>query len=181
MYADFDLHEKEVAYSENTPNGRFDYSLETPFKIIGSVAYVFKDFGLLSLDVEHVNYSTMRLRDGSDGYDFTNENEDIKNTFKDVYNIRLGGEARINNVFLRAGYAYYPSPYKSEFINKDANRHQISCGIGYRSGNFFIDGAYTRTFQKEKYVFYNAGGVTTNPISTKTTEGKLLVTVGFKF
>ena len=183
MYTNFDLHEQEVGYSANTPNARFDYSLETPFKVIGSVAYVFKDFGLLSLDVEHVNYSTMKLQDGSDGYDFPEENAAIKEVFKDVYNIRVGGEARIDKVFLRAGYAYYPSPYNSEYLNKDANRSIISGGIGYRSGNFFIDGTYVYSIQKEKYRFYSTdnGSIETNPISTKMTEGKVLVTVGFKF
>jgi len=181
LYANFDQHQQEYGLTENTPNARFDYSLETPFKVIGSVAYVFKDFGLLTLDIEHVNYSTMKLRDGSDGYDFPTENADIKDAFKDVYNIRLGGEARIDKVFLRAGYAYYPSPYNSEYLNKGANRTIISGGIGYRSGNFFVDAAYQHSMQKDKYVFYDAGGYTTNPISTKTTEGKVLVTVGFKF
>jgi len=161
----------------NTPNGRYDYNLETPSKIIGSIAYVFKDLGLLSLDIEHVNYSSMRFRDGGDGYNYINENDDISNTFKNVNNIRVGGEIRANDFFLRGGYALYPSPYKKGALNEKSNRSIISGGIGYRSGNFFIDAAYLYSMQKEKYVFY----LDANPVSAKMTEGKFITTIGFKF
>jgi len=168
-----------------TPNGNYEYHLETPFKTIASIAYVYKDLGLISLDVEHINYSSMRFRDGGDGYDYTTENDDINNAFKNVNNIKLGVEYRVKDVFLRGGYAFYPSPYKSGYLNKDANRSLISGGIGYRSGNFFIDAAYQYSIQKEKYIFYDLrnpdGSLAVNPVSTKTTEGKLLVTMGFKF
>lgn len=163
----------------STPNSRYEYSLETPLKVIGSAAYVFKDFGLISLDIEHVNYSTMRFRDGGDGYDYSTENENINNTYKSVNNIKIGGEVRLDKIFFRGGYALYPSPYKKGFLNDNSNRSIISGGLGYRSGNLFIDAAYQYSMQNEKYAFYNLDGV--NPVSTKMTEGKLLVTLGFKF
>jgi hypothetical protein len=170
-------------WSSNTPNSRYDYHLETPFKTIGSAAYVFKDKGLISLDVERINYSTMRFRDGGDGYDYSQENDAIKNTYKNVTNIRVGGEYRINDIFLRGGYAFYPSPYKTGFLNENANRSLISGGIGYRSGTFFVDATYLYSIQNEKYVFYQSSdnSVYTDPVSTKLTEGKVIVTVGFKF
>lgn len=179
MYSNFDFSSQETSFDINSPNSRYDYKLETPFKTIGSIAYVFKDFGLISLDYEHVNYSSMRFRDGGDGYDYANENEGIKDAYQNVNNIRVGGEVKVSNIFLRGGYAFYPSPYKDGYLNKNANRSIISSGIGYRSHNFFIDASYMYSIQKEKYVFYDLNNV--NPVSTKTTEGKLLVTVGFKF
>ncbi|MHC1705089.1 MAG: OmpP1/FadL family transporter [Tenuifilaceae bacterium] len=181
LFSSFDYGTSE----SKTPNSRYDYQLETPFKSIGSIAYVFQDLGLLSLDVEKVNYSKMRFREGGDGYSYTSENQDINDIYRNVYNLKVGGEVRIDKMFLRAGYAYYGSPYKSGYLNEDSNRKLISGGIGYRSGNFFIDAAYLYTLQNEKYIFYNLsnadGSLAINPVSTKMTEGKFLMTVGFKF
>ena len=170
---------KDGTSQSNTPNGRYEYNLETPFKAIGSIAYIFKDLGLLSLDIEHVNYSTMRFRNDGGNADFSDSNDEIKSIYKSVNNIKVGGEVRIKDILLRGGYAFYPSPYKSGYLNKDANRSLISGGIGYRAGNFFVDAAYQYSIQKEKYVLYNLDNV--NPVSTKMTEGRFLVTLGFKF
>ncbi|NOU18363.1 MAG: hypothetical protein HOO91_12475 [Bacteroidales bacterium] len=172
-------------YQESSPIGRYDYHLETPFKTIASIAYVFKDLGLLSLDYEYVNYSTMRFSNGGDGLSFSAENNLIKDTYKSVSNIRVGGELRVKEFFLRGGYAFYPSPYKKGGLNDNANRTILSGGVGYRSGNFFVDAAYLYSIQKENYIFYDLrntdGSLAINPVSTKMTEGKLLVTLGFKF
>lgn len=165
--------------TSDTPNSRYEYNLETPLKFIGSAAYVLKDIGLLSVDIEHVNYSTMRFRDGGDGYDYSKENEDINDAYKSVNNIKIGTEIKVNNIFLRGGYALYPSPYKKGYLNEGSNRTIISGGVGYREGNFFIDAAYLYSMQKEKYIFYDLNDV--NPVSTKMTEGKFLVTIGLKF
>lgn len=185
IYSNFDVHKKEIGFYSETPNSRYDYHLESPFKAIGSIAYTFKDLGLLSVDVEHVNYSSMRLRDGGDGADFSGANDAISAQYRNVNNIRVGGEVRIDDMFLRGGYAYYPSPYVKGSLNENSNRSVISGGIGYRTGNFFIDAAYLYSMQKEKYFFYNLsnadGSSAVNPVSTKMSEGKFLVTIGFKF
>jgi len=179
MFSNFDIKGQETNFESYSPNSQYDYNLETPFKTIASIAYTFKDFGLISFDYEHINYSTMRFRDGGDGYDYSSENEAISGTYKNVYNIRAGGELKVNSFFVRGGYAFYPSPYKTGYLNANANRSLVSGGIGYRSGNFIVDATYLYSIQKEKYVFYDLTGV--NPVSTKTTEGKLLVTLGLKF
>jgi hypothetical protein len=42
------------------------------------------------------------------------------------------------------------SPYKSVFLNDNANTNQLSFGLGYRVGDFTIDAAYLQTLQKAK-------------------------------
>ncbi len=171
--------------NSSTPNSHYDYNLETPLKAIASIAYVFKDLGLLSLDYEHINYSNMSFQDGGDGYNYSNENDNISKIYRNVNNIRVGGELHVNEFFLRGGYAFYPSPYKKGGLNDNANRTILSGGVGYRSRNFFVDAAYLYSIQKENYIFYDLrntdGSLAINPVSTKMTEGKLLVTLGFKF
>nr|HPI46468.1 outer membrane protein transport protein [Tenuifilaceae bacterium] len=164
-------------YSSKSPLGNYDYDFETPFKFIGSFAYIFQGKGLISIDVERVNYASMKFRNGGDGDNFSDLNMDAENTFRNVFNFRLGGEYRIGDFALRGGYAFYPSPYKSGFINDKANISQYSGGVGYRSGSFSIDMAYLHTVKKESYVFYSGA----NPVDTETKDGRFLITLGFRF
>lgn len=99
--------------------------------------HIIKNIGLISLDIEHLDYSTMKFRNGGNGDNFSDLNTDIQNVFKSITNIKVGGEYKHNNFSFRAGYAYYPSPYRKGFINDKSNTSQISGGIGYRSGNNF--------------------------------------------
>lgn len=179
MKSNFDINGIETNFTSKSPLGQYEYHLETPFKFIGSFAYVFKNAGLISLDVEHIDYSTMKFRDGGDGYNFTKENVDIEDAYKSVINLRIGGEFKINDFAVRAGYAFYPSPYRKEFPNKDAHTSQISVGGGYRSGNFSLDMAYLHTMRTEKYKFYDMDNL--SPVETKLNDGKFLVTLGFRF
>ncbi|BDX36710.1 hemin receptor [Tenuifilaceae bacterium CYCD] len=179
MLSNFDINGTETNSISKSPLGRYEYDFETPFKLIGSFAYIFKNVGLISLDVEHLDYSSMKFRNGGDGYSFTNENSAIENTCKSVTNIRVGGEIKIKDFAIRAGYAFYPSPYKSGYLNESSNTSQISGGFGYRSGGFSIDMAYLHTIKKEQYLFYDYNGL--NPVETKMNDGKVLVTLGFRF
>lgn len=179
METNFDRNFAEISYSSKTPLGRYDYSFESPFKAVGSFAYIIQNIGLISLDVEHIDYSSMKFRDGGDGESYNDLNVELQNTFKSVTNLKIGGEYRIADFALRAGYAYYPSPYKKGFLNEAAKTTQVSGGFGYRSGNFSIDMAYLRTLKTEKYKFYDHSGL--NPVNAEITDGRFLVTLGFRF
>ncbi|HPD94864.1 MAG TPA: hypothetical protein PLA24_03130 [Tenuifilaceae bacterium] len=175
----FDTTGYPTTFSSTSPLGKYDYKFETPFKFIGSFAYVYKQLGLLSADIEYVDYSSMRFRDGGDGYSFWDVNQQISQTFKNVLNIRVGGEVKLDDFSIRAGYSYYPSPYKSGYINSGSNIQQFSAGFGYRSGNFFIDMAYQHTLQKAKYLFYDDAYLPT--VNTTLNQGKVLLTLGFRY
>ncbi|MGE0078753.1 MAG: OmpP1/FadL family transporter [Bacteroidales bacterium] len=179
LKTNFDTAYIDAAYTSKTPLGKYEYDFETPFKFIGSFAYIFKNNGLISIDVEHIDYSTMKFRNGGDGDNFTDLNLDIENVFKAITNIRIGGEYRYNDFAFRAGYAFYPSPYKKGYINHNSNTSQISGGFGYRSGNFSIDLAYMQTVKNEKYKFYDDTDL--SPVKTTLNDGKFLVTLGFRF
>lgn len=178
IVSNFDTAAVEVNLRSNSPLGQYDYHFETPMKLTGSVAVVVKQQGLFSIDIEHVDYSTMRFRRGGDGDTFWDLNSQMGNTFKSVTNFRFGGEYRLGDISLRGGFAYYPSPYKAGFLNSKSDIKQFSAGLGYRSGNFSIDMAYLRTIQDVKYVFYNSD----IPSATnKIRDGKVLLTFAFRF
>ena len=165
-------------YAES-PFLEYDYSLTTPFKAIGSVALKIKKIALLSFDYEFIDYSTIRLRNGGDGYDFLDENDILQDCYKKSANIRTGAEVRLGPISLRGGYAFYGSPYRSSEVNKNANYSSFSGGIGFREKNVFFDIAYVNTIHNERYYLYNH--YLHDGAKFNSNDSKVLVTLGFKF
>lgn len=148
MRSDLNLdYDSRVA---NSPEGRFDYELNTPLRAMGSLGLIFGKSGLINIDYEYTDYTTARLR--SANYSFSEENRIIRESFNQQHNIRVGGEVRVSPLVLRGGYGYYSNPYKSG-IN-DASRSVISAGFGIRESSYFLDFAYTYTFYSEDYYLY---------------------------
>lgn len=168
-----------------SPRNRYDYGIESPYRVIGSVAFTLEDKGLLSIDVEYLDYSTMRLNEGADGTLFTTQNSYIKDSFQNTFNLRAGGEFWIGDFALRAGYALYGSPFVSTHVNSNAGISVISGGAGYRFGGLFMDVAYHRMVGEDSYYFYNLinveGEPAISPVLRSMQQGKVLLTVGYKF
>jgi hypothetical protein len=157
-----------------------DYKLVTPFKTTGSLGFQFGKVGLLSCEAEYVNYASMRLREGYDGYNFYDENNEITDAFRNVINIRSGGEIRFDQVSFRGGFAYFPSPYDKGELNEKSGQTNISAGFGIRDKNFFIDLGTVYVLQNEKYNLYH-DPLGDNIASLKNRYIKVLATIGFRF
>ena len=162
-------------YSKDSPQGTFDYTLETPMRAIGSLAFIIGNYGVISGDYEYVDYSNAKLR--SDDDDFVDANNAIRNNYQDQSNIRLGTEWRYNQFSFRGGYALYGSPYKSG-IN-DAERTSYTGGLGYREQSFFVDFAYVLTKSSEKYYLYNY--LNLPAVNNDLVNNNFILTLGFKF
>ncbi len=163
-----------------------DYAINTPFRAIGGVSLMlFDKRGILSFDYEHVDYSSMRLRETDGGYDFYAENEEIRESFTSVGNLRAGAELRLGPFMLRGGYAYHPSPYASEEINRGADYTTYSGGFGFREGNFMIDFAFKTSTQSEYYFLYNLPAdiwvPQMEPAKNNNNYNQFKATIGFKF
>jgi hypothetical protein len=167
----------QYSSSASSPAGTFDYSLTTPARAVGSVGFVIKKMGLISADYEIVDYSSARLNSSS--YDFINENQAIGNKYTAAQNVRVGGELRLQPLSIRAGAAYYGSPYRNGGSN--GARTSITGGIGFREQNFFIDFAYVYTMTKDSYYFYDPTIAYVDPSSNTLKNSSILMTVGFKF
>ncbi len=158
-----------------SPEGRFNYELTTPMKAIGSLGLVFGNVGLINIDYEYVDYTKARLR--SSDYLFSDENDMIKLSFEEQHNIRVGGEIRLNPVILRAGYAYYASPYRED-VN-DGQRTILSAGFGIREASYFIDFAYSYAFHSDAYSLYEVQGP--NPLAARDfTASAFKITFGYR-
>jgi hypothetical protein len=166
--------------------GTYDYEIETPMRTILSGAYIIGKSALISVDYEIVDYSTSKIKNGSDGYDFYGENKSISNAYKTIGNLHLGGEYRINNNFsLRAGYENYPSVYQKTYLNAlnlndDSKYSTVSCGFGVKQGNVFFDAAFKRIMIKDYAKFYPDANAD-EMIKNNTSENSVIFTLGYKF
>jgi hypothetical protein len=147
----------------------------TPFRAIGSLAFIIGNFGLVSAEYEYINYSQGRLN--ASDYSFSDVNNEVKSSFQSWGNVRVGTEWRIFDFRLRAGGAYYSNPYTASGV--DGSRFTVSGGVGYRIKHFYTDVTYQYAQSVEDYYLYNYQGMvpSKNTYSTHT----VLTTIGFRF
>ncbi|HJX70301.1 MAG TPA: hypothetical protein VJ346_00060 [Bacteroidales bacterium] len=157
-----------------------NYKLITPFKSTGSLGFQVGKVGLIGFEAEYINFASMRLREGYEGYNFYDENNEITGTFRDILNLRTGGEIRFDKISFRGGFAYFPSPYERGELNENSRNMSISTGFGIRDKNFFIDLGTAYVLQNEKYNLYDDPGGS-NVAEFKNRYLKVLATVGFRF
>jgi hypothetical protein len=176
--------DNKYSFSSSSPKGNYDYSLTTPFRAIGSVAFLFGKIGLLSADYEYVDYtgSSMRVFDNSlatnsDVEAFNNVNEAIKNKYRPTGNLRIGTEWKYAQFSFRGGYGIEGDPYKKE-INSSIG-HSYSFGMGLREKTYFLDLAYTHSKRVEDYYIYDPSYV--NATSNVIQSNNLLLTFGVRF
>ncbi|OHX67798.1 OmpP1/FadL family transporter [Flammeovirga pacifica] len=129
---------------------RTTYNMNTPWKASGGLSTIFGKKGFLTVDVEYVGNSAMKITKMETFYggayegfptETQGDNEILNAEYRNTFNIRLGGEYRISKQFnLRAGYAYYQDPQKEEYnLGVDKSRQFYSGGLGYRNKAFYMD------------------------------------------
>ena len=168
------------SYQIESGVSRYNYALTTPFRVLGGVAVQIKKIALLSADYEFIDYSSVRFSETGDNYDYSEKNAEIKNTLKPTSNIRLGGELRLNKMYLRGGYGYYGKVFQTGELNDNMDHSSISFGLGFREQNLNIDFGYVNIQNPQKYILYNTYSETA---MTNLSTGKNIftVTVGYKF
>ncbi len=156
-----------------------DYKIVTPYKLIGSVGVTLSKFAIVSADVEYIDYSSMRLRKGGDGYNFYEENQGIEAIYRKTLNVKTGAEFRLNSLYLRGGFGYYGSPYKESEINYDAHQYNYTAGIGFREKHFSADLAWNYKVYDERYILYNLDKPYASNLDSRTS--RFLLTFAFRF
>ncbi|ASB48136.1 OmpP1/FadL family transporter [Alkalitalea saponilacus] len=182
LFYDLDRFD-ERRYAENS------YNFRTPFKAIGSVSYLFGTRGLISVDYEYTDNTSMQYRSKSssiaDKAAVSELNNQINNTFRATHNLRFGAEFRpTETVTLRGGFANYQSPYQSNHFRSGDKTQTYSFGVGYRMQNMFVDVAYMMRNQKYMYSMYYAPHIEEEfqePVSMIANTHTLAVTLGWRF
>ena len=127
----------------NTVNIYDEYTLKIPSKSLFSLAYIFGNKGLISIDYELTKFNNSKFddNDGKDSY-LNSLNYLIKNKMSGFSkSIRFGGEYRIKNLNLRVGYFSYKGPDYSI----DNKIKGVSAGIGINYGHIDVDLGITKS------------------------------------
>ncbi|WP_017732027.1 OmpP1/FadL family transporter [Nafulsella turpanensis] len=157
--------------------GAFNYRLRTPGKLGLGAAYFVGKSGLISADVEFVDYSNNRLTD--DDNSLREDNQAIQDDFTSVVNFRLGGEYRFDIFRLRAGYALQGDPYQNR-DGMDRYSNILTGGAGLKFRNYYVDFAIARETGQQYYYPYTLGSESplVNIGKRQTTA---ILTAGFTF
>jgi len=149
---------------------------------LAGVAVQLKKFAILSADYEFVDYSTARFSQTGDETYFEDKNMEIRNTLKSTSNIRLGGELRLNKLYLRTGYGYYGKAFKSSDDNAGLDYNSISFGTGFREQNLSLDFAFTSYKYSQRYFLYPVdANINPAQANLSTIRNMFTLTFGYKF
>lgn len=176
----------------NNQDGESKYSMLTPWKVMVSGSYVFREVedvrkqkGFITADIEYQAYkhagfysSNEQATDEETKY-YKDLTSVIRNQYKGNFNFRLGAEVKFNIIMARLGAAYYMNPYKDPALK--ANRFLASGGLGYRHKGFFIDLTYVHSFNKDVDFAYRLQDKDNTFATVKNQRGNILATVGIKF
>lgn len=138
------------------------YRHKSPGKWMGSLAYIFGQYGLISVDYALRDYGNTRF--GGDG-DFAAVNNTIKDQLDVAGELRVGAEYRIRNFSLRGGYRNEQSPYKNGDAMGDLTGY--SAGIGYSFGKTKIDLSYSYSERDYAQQFFVTGLTDSAAITNK--------------
>ncbi|KAA6431491.1 hypothetical protein FEM33_24575 [Dyadobacter flavalbus] len=161
----------------------FVYSLTSPFRGNFGATFFFQDKGFITGSVEYVGYAGMGANtnylSSTSNEAFKNETKaEIKDTYRNTANFRIGGEYRMNMFRARAGAAYLGDPYsRTDGLNRQ--KLLFSAGVGVRGSRFFAD--LTGTLLTYKTAFtpyalanaqdYSSVEITNKPVNVMLTIG----------
>ncbi|MCD0488932.1 hypothetical protein LPB86_11880 [Pedobacter sp. MC2016-14] len=186
----------DVRYPANAPladvtdftgNYQFDYSLRTPYKGSLGASFIIGNHALISADVDYVDYASIKFSTAANNNnaDARNvvmfNNMDVKDFYTSAVNYRVGGEYKIADLSLRAGFGVNGSPYKDDNANVFDTKY-YSGGLGYRFSQYYVDLAYQRVETNNTYVPYTLSNQSIEPTAdVKLNRNNVFLTFGVKF
>jgi len=182
----FDVNDPNWNPYFKTPERKTEdrYRLITPWKF-GLGLSKFFGRGLLSADVEYVDYGSIKLRTmgNTDPGLETEWDWGIGNAYQRTVNLRVGGELLFTNALSgRAGFNHYGNPYR----NADNEQYSGSVGLGIKlSRSTYIDLAVVHlvnTYKISPYTFDEALWDSTWPVAdVRLQRTNAVLTFGAKF
>jgi hypothetical protein len=164
-------------YDGNPNTGSYNYTLVTPFRAMGGLAFVIHKQAIISADYEYVNYSTALLS-SADAGTFNVANAAIQQYYMPASNLRVGAELKLFPFSIRLGYQYYGDPYNSSSGNSSV-RQAFSGGFGVKINRCFLDFAYVLTQYSENYYLYDPSLVSATTFKNSISD--VVITFGVNF
>ncbi|WP_320815105.1 OmpP1/FadL family transporter [Flavobacterium sp.] len=130
------------------------YKIQTPSKWTGSMAYIVNKKGLISVDVITKDYSNTKFKPTNDSF-FRGLNNQMSQELNNTIEYRIGGEYKIKQFSVRAGYRFEESPYKVDYAMGDLTGY--SGGIGYNFGESKLDLSYSNDHRNYNQSLISSG------------------------
>lgn len=143
-------HSSTGSANSYQPFSPFYYSMTTPLVVGAGYAYVFEKYGLISVDYSYQDLRTSQASSTDYPGELDYLNSDINSELQGLHDLRVGGELRLGNQFIRAGYHFTSSPFKSS----NPSAYQYSLGWGYKANQWGVDITYSlRGRSDEQYLY----------------------------
>jgi hypothetical protein len=169
----------DINVNTSLDEDKYDFTLRTPWHLSLNASYALNTIAVFSLDYEVVTNNLTSL----DG-DFDNMTPTATDNIRAIndyltsdatsvsMNFRVGGEVRLKDFFVRAGFSYLGAPTNS-FKNVIAG----SGGFGYRFGYASVDVAYRYSTTSEDFHTYSS-----SPLITADYLGhQVMLTLAYRF
>ncbi len=156
------------------------YTLSSPWRVTGGATYFFQKNGFISADAEWVNYGATHFS-STTGDNWSADNQNIKDLYKSIINLRVGGEYRMKEYRFRAGYRLMPDPFQSAQNGVDRSLSSYTAGVGYRKTSFYIDMAVVYTTGSNSYRPYHLNSPYSPLVNLSGQATTVMFTVGFPF
>lgn len=184
---------------------RYDFS--TPWEYQLSAAYIVGNRGLISLEYDMRDFTTMEYSDNIDykmpsSY-FSASNDAINKYLTKQHTIKVGGEWRATDkVSLRAGYAHQTSPftdeaYEGRVATGDQNityynttkpnfqtlgrQYYTTCGAGWRGKSWTFDLSYMYHNTKQMAAAYPGDYSVCEPVEVDFGQHNWDLTLSYRF
>lgn len=170
-------------YSDNSPEGNFEYRFTSPWKFNGGVGMIIGQKGFLSGEIEYIDYTFNKYNIGINidnsitQAQSDNANNDIDAELTSAVNIRVGGELMMDKFRFRGGVGLHSTP----FSNSSEGSFSLSLGFGYRVNKFFADIGLRATFRDELYYPYFTFAPPQPIIDNQNMDLAAVVSIGTKF
>ncbi len=186
-----------------TPEAEYEYKLISPLRFSVGAAYTLGSYGVLSVDYEMCNYSSMKFKEknSNDNSAFDDVNYQIDQMMGASHEVRVGLEVKpISQFAVRLGYGLVTSPEKyyddyGDLKKLDSNRQKFAFGLGYSSkSSFFADLAVQNTRYANQYIIpydyyliddsgnaYVDSSIDTPEIRSKRRLWNVALTLGWRF
>lgn len=181
------------SYSQQSPDGYFEYEVTSPSRYSLGAAYTFGNIGLISFDYETSNYGKIRMADANGNKNaFSDANDVIRKGFSRADVFRAGAEVWFGAAALRGGYNHYGSTGRlldaagNTVYNYQASSF-FSCGLGLKlnqEGSALLDVAYQKMIgaKREQFSVYNGyDGIQAPMIDSAKSLSKIVMTLALRF
>lgn len=168
-------------YGLDSPEGQFSYRIRTPWRLVGSAAYVVGKNGLVTVDYVYGDQRQSRLsstKDLDNTYDFDVENTAVRNVFRPVHSVRGGTEWRVGGVYLRGGAAWVQDAYAQGDPRQGGAYLRYTGGIGFRTERMSLDLGFMTGSRNSVYYAYNTPEAL--PIHARWNDARGMITLAFR-